>query len=540
MKKFLSLFSTALLVFLSQPAIAVVGGETVSDQDWPFTVSLRQITDNGLSDHRCGGAYIGDGLVLTAAHCVDLAPADESVACIGGSGSAGENNCFKLFESIIHPDYDERLYIADLALYRLSNTFSKKELPSVAVITEQLDAQIQPGERLQILGLGSTSYESYTPAYQLQGADIEIADETTCNDVAQVTAPSGFNASNYLCGGEQFRGPAPGDSGTPAFVFIDGQYHYAALVSHGYNYMGIFTRLGDYLDWIEQVKADLVYKPVLDVGDDQTWFLDQATDQIEHTQVITNHSDEEVTIEEVRLQSADTNSAFGLVSHDCTVLTPSASCSILLTVERPAYHHDHDDLIVRASHGDEARNYYIDLLVYAASAVPGIESWEPAFQNWTVGNIDNWTAIAAGIEHSNDSSYDSYLRGTLTGPATLSYSAVLTGASGYTQLSVFMDGNIITNLSGNCVGESMQITIPEGEHTLKFHFKDPYQLATPSSVTLTDFTLLAAPAEQAQLRCSYQAAAFWDEGDDVDAGGSTGLVSLLALLGLALTRRKIK
>ncbi|RCU50921.1 serine protease [Corallincola holothuriorum] len=527
----------AALAMISVNSHAVVGGQTVSDQDWPYTVSLRQIEDaenNLLSDHRCGGAYIGDDLILTAAHCVELAPADNSVACIGHSGDAAENNCFKLFESVVHPDYDEQLYLADLAIYKLRNTYNELELPAATIITEQQDAQIQPGDILQILGLGSTSYEDYIPAYQLQGAAISIADEATCNDIAQVSAPSGFDASNYLCGGEQFKGPALGDSGTPAFVLKDGQYQYAALVSHGYNYMGIFTRLGDHLTWIEQTKAALTDPaPRLEVGPSQTWFLSDTHPKIEHTQVITNLSDEEKIIESIELAFEND---IDLVAHDCSVLAPAESCSINLEANLPENNYERNIVLIStASQGLS----FLELESYAESIAPGVENWEPPFQEWTVGDINRWAAIEGGIQNKEVLAEDRYLRGSLIGPATLSFSAEVSGASNYTQLSVTMDDNIVANFSGHCSAESMQIDIPDGEHVMEFHFKDTLIVEDESSITLSDFTLQEGTGDTDQLQCAYRTGTLLtlSEGDDTN-GGSNGMFGIFSLLALTLIRRK--
>ena len=58
-----------LVLFLAACAFKagyILGGENAEITDWPFMVSLQQLTE-----HFCGGVLIDSTHVLTAAHCVD-------------------------------------------------------------------------------------------------------------------------------------------------------------------------------------------------------------------------------------------------------------------------------------------------------------------------------------------------------------------------------------------------------------------------------------------------------------------------------------
>ena len=49
----------------------VVGGKHVSDNEFPFMVSLQYINAKKISQHFCGGALISNRYILTAAHCIE-------------------------------------------------------------------------------------------------------------------------------------------------------------------------------------------------------------------------------------------------------------------------------------------------------------------------------------------------------------------------------------------------------------------------------------------------------------------------------------
>ncbi len=93
--KYLPTLTLILLILPSISVNAIVNGTEQNDSDWPYFVSLRNIEIGQITHHRCGGTYIGEGLIMTAAHCLKLVPGEGgSVACMGGSEDAADNNCY--------------------------------------------------------------------------------------------------------------------------------------------------------------------------------------------------------------------------------------------------------------------------------------------------------------------------------------------------------------------------------------------------------------------------------------------------------------
>lgn len=70
---FLAVISSASFRILSRPK-RIVGGDLISRSQYDnygYAVSL-QLQDKDTFSHFCGGTYIGDGWIITAAHCVQV------------------------------------------------------------------------------------------------------------------------------------------------------------------------------------------------------------------------------------------------------------------------------------------------------------------------------------------------------------------------------------------------------------------------------------------------------------------------------------
>ncbi|TCI03980.1 serine protease [Corallincola luteus] len=533
----------AALAMISVNSHAVVGGQTVSDQDWPYTVSLRQIEgteSDSLSNHRCGGAYIGEGLILTAAHCVALAPVENSVACIGGSGDASENNCYRLADVRIHPDFESEFYTADLAIYKLAWFSSPDNYPAAKIITAEQDALITAGETLHILGLGSTRYESYDPAYRLQGAEIAIASEADCNEQTAVQAPAGFDASNFICGGEQTKGPAPGDSGTPAFIEMDQGMIYTALVSHGYNYMGVFTRLGLHLDWINSTREELTPNRILDVGDDQQWLLSAQQPTIEHQQLITNISTEAVDIVAIEIRG---DASVTLISHNCGTLNPNKSCEVSIAAQQPENSYGNAFLDLELSSGITYTG--VRLTTVTMGDIPGIANWQSEFQSWLAGGTYPWSAFEdRGIMVPEYVDTAQFLQGELTGPGVLQFSSQSLTASGDGRLQVRLDDAVVIQMNGDCQAEQLAVAVPEGTHQITFDYEGTNQFMNNGSIVLSDLVFNDQASATGSLTCHYVKPEYFPEGENdtviENSGGSSSLgwLSLLPLFVMRLLRRR--
>jgi len=235
----------------------IVNGKVASPHQFPWQAQIKiPFTFN---PHSCGGTLIHPRYVLTAAHCVNLMTDPESYLVTLGEHDLvnidGTEQLRNVSELILHPKYDRKTDMHDVALMKLSKPVILNNAVKLACVPK-FYTKIEEGSSCILSGWGRQGYELDNPN-KLNYAQLKIIRQNICkkgmSDLGNVIE------KNMICAGAKGVSGCFGDSGGPLACRDDvGRYTVNGVVSWGSpscslddNRFSIFTRISQYTGWIE-------------------------------------------------------------------------------------------------------------------------------------------------------------------------------------------------------------------------------------------------------------------------------------------------
>ena len=522
----------------------VVGGQTAASHAWPYILHIVDDRGSNLADfHICGGGYLGDGIAVTARHCVFPERILSQKVCIGNQNTLNRNNCYAITDYRLFKD-DEAAALTgtsqisgDIALLKLASVPSL--MPMLPLPTATEDSAIADGDRLTVLGYGSTSYTSYQPSTELLQRDVTATSSTKCASGLGLTSDK--LPQDSLCSTANAVGSAPGDSGTPILFWRNGQPISAGLVSDGINLTTRYVRYPLYYTWLSQVAREFRQS---NTADTRHYHLitDEATPTL--TLPLRNWNNATASLT-VAPDSAD--SGLTIADGQCQNLAPMATCDLTVTLAPGIRGRQQQTLTYQIGSWQQQLTIISD----SARALSPPASWSvPDSRWWTSNHGTPW--VAQNLSDSIETlTLDNLVEGDyselatqVTGPGTLFFTLDTAATGNLAGVMIKVDDKEQRTLNNDCLIRGYSLTIPTGSHKISWLGYNHSGSTADSLATLGDVRWPDGASYNADPSCSLRMPANTNPSNDVvksnsDSGGGSISWPLLGLLaGLTYWRRR--
>lgn len=253
----------------------IVGGSSVASQHGGFVAALFEDFEEDEDPNfflTCGGTFIAEDLVLTAASCsIRLSlqedgnqqilqaedPARFRVARRPESLAAIDPAELLEVESVyLHPDYDWNTRDNNIAIWKLKAS-SPGPVLQLASASETSDLESDRA-KVKIFGYGRTDTETFETPDGLMKGNVQIVDFERC----QATYHDGFEeviTPNMLCAGGRGKDFCAGDDGGPLTSGAGDNRRLVGVAALEYGCgawaPSVYTRVANYQTWVDQCMA---------------------------------------------------------------------------------------------------------------------------------------------------------------------------------------------------------------------------------------------------------------------------------------------
>ena len=218
----------------------IVGGTQASVGEYPYYTQWI---------YGCGASLIHDDIVITAAHCNEIATNTVHVGAFKTETISNGAVLATIAKRVVHPKYNPNTHVNDFLILKLTSPVDK-----VPVNLNRNSAIPTTGEDLVAVGLGTLTTGGDLPTY-LQEVTVQAVAQITCNQKYS----GNIDAASMICAGVPGGGKdtCQGDSGGPLVMVVNGVHTLIGITSWGEGcataaYPGVYSRVSDQVAWIDQ------------------------------------------------------------------------------------------------------------------------------------------------------------------------------------------------------------------------------------------------------------------------------------------------
>ena len=212
--------------------------------------------ENGRKKYCCGCSYIGNGYVLTAAHCLLKKEKDKILIQFGSLRLDQLFMEYSVEEIIIHPNFNSKKHINDIAILKLDGL---PEIESVKIPTyELLELLYKEKNMVSIYGFGKTG-KNENVSYQLKKIELSLIDKKYTKYPSKICHKSMLFAKDIRkINKSKKRDTYQGDSGNGLIYTYNDTNFIVGIVSFGLKtfkpmYPGVYTKVVLFSNWINKI-----------------------------------------------------------------------------------------------------------------------------------------------------------------------------------------------------------------------------------------------------------------------------------------------
>ena len=227
-------------------ARALIGGEEAGIDEFPWEVGLQKVGEDTI---HCGGAHIGSGWIITAAHCVRGRKRADLKVFYGSKFVLSGKTEPLVADPLVHEGWQpENNFQNDIALVKID---APADLMAARMILAAVEKPvIDQGAPLTISGWGKTDPEGPNNL-ELRKARMTVGDRSTCADLYKPEPLSDVQ----VCLGSGTSGGCSGDSGGPITGLDTNGTVLVGITSKAgpkcaLRYPTVFTRITQFRQWI--------------------------------------------------------------------------------------------------------------------------------------------------------------------------------------------------------------------------------------------------------------------------------------------------